>query len=111
FMVLAAVNPARESELRQLLASMNRAPGRVDPRNALVPFAELEAIHVARFVILDDRTVEDIRCYGLTPRDLPRYLAFLGDVDGDADRFLEDVSVRGRAGLIAIFSCCTAPPN
>ena len=36
----------------------------------------------------------------------PRGLTFLGDVDGDADDFLVDVSARARRGLRAIFSCC-----
>lgn len=111
FMVLAPVNPAREGELRRLLASMNDSPGRVDARNALFPFAEFEAIHVARFSILDDRTTDDIRCYGITPPDLPLYLTFLGDLDGDADGFMEDAANRAAPGLGQIFSCCIAPPT
>ena len=65
FMVLAPVAPAREAELRRLLAGMNEAPGRVDPRNALVPFAQFDTLHVARFLILDDKTLDDGRVYGL----------------------------------------------
>ena len=30
FMILAPIDPAREAELRRLLASMNDAPGRVE---------------------------------------------------------------------------------
>ena len=56
FMVLAPIIPERETELRQLLDSMNRGPGQVDPNNALLPFAEFETLHFARFVILDDKT-------------------------------------------------------
>ena len=67
-MVLAPILPERETELRQLLDSMNRGPGQVNPNNALLPFAEFETLHFARFVILDDKTTEDIRVYGLTPR-------------------------------------------
>ena len=48
FMVLAAINPKRESELRRLLASMNDAPGRVNANNTLVPFAKFETLHVVR---------------------------------------------------------------
>jgi hypothetical protein len=40
FMVLAPIIPERETELRQLLDSMNRGPGQVDPNNSLLPFAE-----------------------------------------------------------------------
>ena len=106
FMVLAPVVPERETELRQLLDSMNRGPGQVDPDNALLPFAEFETLHFSRFVILDDKTTEDIRVYGLTPRSYPLYLAFLGDVDGDANAFLGKLIKRAGKGLRKIFSCC-----
>ena len=38
-MILAPIVPSREAELRGLLASMNDAPGRVNPDNPLIPFA------------------------------------------------------------------------
>jgi hypothetical protein len=106
FMVLAPIKPERETELRQLLDSMNSAPGQVDPNNALVPFAEVDTLHFARFIILDDKTTEDVRVYGLTPRSYPLYLAFLGDVDGDANAFLGKLIKRAGKGLGKIFSCC-----
>jgi hypothetical protein len=106
FMVLAPIIPDREAELRQLLGSMNRGPGQVDPRNALLPFAEFETLHFARFVILDDKTTEDIRVYGLTPRTYPLYLAFLGDVDADVNAFLGKLVKRAGKGLGKVFSCC-----
>jgi hypothetical protein len=106
FMVLAPIIPEREAELRQLLDSMNRGPGQVDPNNALLPFAEFDALHFARFVILDDKTTEDVRVYGLTPRTYPLYLAFLGDVDGNANAFLGKLIKRAGKGLGKIFSCC-----
>jgi hypothetical protein len=106
FMVLAPIIPERETELRQLLDSMNRGSGQVDPDNSLLPFAEFETLHFARFVILDDKTTEDIRVYGLTPRSYPLYLAFLGDVDGDANAFLGKLIKRAGKGLGRIFLCC-----
>jgi hypothetical protein len=106
FMVLAPIDPVHEPELRQLLDSMNYGPGRVDPNNELIPFAEFDALHFARFMILDDKTTEDVRVYGLTPRSYPLYLAFLGDVDGDADAFLGKLIKRAGKGLGRIFSCC-----
>ena len=106
FMVLAAVNPTREAELRGLLASMNTAPGRVKPDNALIPFQRFDSLHVARLLIVDDRTVDDVRVYGIPPRTYPRYFSFLGDVDGDADAFLAEVASRAPDGLRALFSCC-----
>src|SRR5436309_15858054 len=106
FMVLAPIDPRREMELRQLLDSMNRGPGQVDPNNALLPFAEFDTLHFARFIILDDKTTEDVRVYGLSPRSYPLYLAFLGDVDGDANAFLGKLIKRAGNGLRKIFSCC-----
>src|SRR5436190_7631933 len=106
FMVLAPIDPKRETELRQLLDSMNRAPGRVNSDNELIPFTEFDTLHFARFIILDDKTTEDVRVYGLAPRQYPLYLAFLGDVDGDANAFLGKLSKRDGKGLGKIFSCC-----
>ena len=54
-------------------------------------------------MILDDKTTEDMRVYGLTPRTYPLYLAFLGDVDGDADAFLSELVKRAGKGLRADF--------
>lgn len=106
FMILAAVIPHHEAELRRLLASMNDAPGRVNTDNALIPFGQLEGVHVARLVILDDKTTGDVRVYGLSPRTYPLYLAFLGNLDGDPDAFLEALARRAATGLRTIFSCC-----
>jgi hypothetical protein len=105
-MVLGTIIPEREAELRELLDSMNDAPGHVNPSNALIPFGQFDTVHVARFVILKDNSPEDVIVYGLPLRDYPLYLAFLGNVDGDADTFLEDVARRASSGLRAIFSCC-----
>jgi hypothetical protein len=106
FMVLAAIDPAREAELRSVLASMNDAPGRVNAENALVPFAQFDTLHFARFVILDDKSLEDVRVYGMPVRAYPLYLAFLGDIDGDPNAFVGELVKRAEKGLRAIFSCC-----
>ncbi len=106
FMILAPIASGREAALRELLTSMNDAPGRVNASNSLFPFAQFDTLHFARFVILDDKTLDDVRVYGLTPRRYPLYLAFLGDVDGDANAFLHQAATRAAAGLRAIFACC-----
>jgi hypothetical protein len=106
FMILAAINPAREAELRGLLESMNNGPGRVNPANDLVPFGAFDSLHFARLLILDDKTTEDVQVYGLQPRTYPLYLAFLGDMDGDPDVFLRQLVERAGKGLTRIFSCC-----
>ena len=81
FMILAAIEPQREVQLRQLLASMNHAPGRVNPNNALIPFEQFDTLHFARLLVVDDKTIDDIRVYGITPGTYPLYLTFLGDID------------------------------
>ena len=105
-MVLAAIDPRRDADLRRLLASMNDAPGQVNAGNALVPFREFESLHFARLLIIDDTTQEDRRIYGLPDQPYPSYLAFLGDVDGDGDAFLEQAATRASKGLRELFSCC-----
>src|SRR5580700_10261943 len=85
FMILAPLDPERETSLRQLLASMNHAAGRVNPNNSLIPFGQFDKLHFARFLIVDDKTIDDSRAYHLPPVIYPLYLAFLGDVDGDRD--------------------------
>jgi hypothetical protein len=105
-MVLAPIDVNREAELHRLLASMNVAPGRVNPDNALVPFARFDMLHFARFVILHDKTIDDITVYGWPRPAYPMYLAFLGDVDGEADTFLNELATRAQPGLRTIFACC-----
>jgi len=106
FMVLAPVDPARERELREKLASMNAEPGHADPCNKYVPFGKFGDLHVARFVLLDDKTVGDIAVYGVTPPQFPLYLAFVGDIDTSAGAFLEQLANECSAGLRSVFSCC-----
>lgn len=86
---------------------MNLGPGRVNPENALVPFAQFAEIHVARFVLLDDQTTADMQAaYGIAPEKFPLYLAFLADFDGSADAFRAVLARRAKDGLQQIFSCC-----
>jgi hypothetical protein len=106
FMILAAIDPAREVELRRLLSSMNTGPGRVNANNALIPFAQFDTLHFARLLILDDQTTGDVRFHDLPVQTYPLYLAFLGDIDGDEDAFLQDLARRATDGLRALFSCC-----
>lgn len=106
FMILAPIVPLRLAELCNLLNSMNAAPGGVNPNNPLVPFAQFDTLHFARFVILDDATVGDLSIYGFPVRHHPVYLAFLGDIDGEEEAFLNELVRRAPDGLRAIFSCC-----
>lgn len=106
FMILAPIIPAREAELRQLLASMNHAPGRVNPDNTLFPFAQFDTLHVARLLILDDQTTADVGVHGMPVPAYPLYFALLGDIDGNENAFLHDLARRAAVGLSMLFSCC-----
>src|SRR5207249_3428833 len=86
--------------------SMNQRPGMARPDNSIVPFGEFENLHYARFVIVDDTTLNDFTEYGAPIPDFPIMLAFLGDCDGDADDLLADLARRAAPGLRQIFSFC-----
>ena len=106
FMILAIVTPSRDAELRSLLEEMNHEPGVVNPGNTLVPFGQFERVHFARFVILEDQTLDDIRVYGLPRVNLPTYLAFLGDMDGSVEDFYTELVHKAGDGLRRIFMHC-----
>ncbi|SCK56104.1 hypothetical protein VAR608DRAFT_5811 [Variovorax sp. HW608] len=105
-MVLAAVVPDRESDLRELLDTMNLMPGTADPANALVPFGEFERLHFARFAVLVDATGSDFEVFDLQRPEVPVYLAFLGECDGAAEAQLAEFARRAGDGLRRIFSHC-----
>ena len=105
-MVVAPVRPGQQQALRDLLASMNRSPGIVDPMNTLVPFARFRTLHFARFVVLNDETLDDLTAYGESFPGAPVYLAFLGDCDGPSGRLLKALARDAEPGLRAIFGHC-----
>ena len=106
FMVLAPVTPGREPGLRELLATMNSAPGMADPTNAVLPFGRFERLHFARLALLDDPTVGDIEVHDVPRPSLPIYLAFIGSCDGPANECIEDLARRAGTGLRRIFAYC-----
>ena len=106
FMVAAPIAPGQEAALRALLATMNSAPGVVDPNNALLPFARFDRLHVARFVILHDETLADFQQYGVTIGNLPVWLVFLGDCDGPSEAMLAQLAALAATGLAQIFEHC-----
>ncbi len=111
-MVLGAIIPSREVELRQLLDSMNDSPGIVNVNNALIPFAQFDKLHLSRLLILDDKTLEDARMHGSGPTPTyPLYLAFLGDIDGEENDFLAELAQKAGDGLRKIFACAGFDPQ
>jgi hypothetical protein len=105
-MVLAPIRKGHESELQHLLASMNHAPGVLNPENSMIRFHEFTTLHFARFLILDDKTTSDISVYDMPAGVYPLALAFVGDVDGNADVFLDEIARRAPQGLKTIFEQC-----
>ena len=106
FMILATIIPAREAELRSLLASMNHEPGRVNPLNPILPFEQLKQVHFARILILDDQTLDDIQVYGMPRVNYPTYLAILGDCDGSSEALIAEMVRLASDGLHQIFTHC-----
>jgi hypothetical protein len=106
FLVMAPVAPAQLAPLRALLAGMNARPGHADPSNAILPFGAFPALHVARFVVLQDATLDDIEAFGVAVPDVPVYLAFAGDCDGEAEALLSEMVDRCGDGLTRIFRHC-----
>src|SRR4051812_44017452 len=105
-MVAAPIAPGKEAGLRAVLESMNAQPGIADPANPLLPFGALDRLHFARFVILEDATLGDIKVHGLPVPSYPKHLVFMGDCDGPAQEFLASVSSSAASGLRMIFSHC-----
>ena len=105
-MVIAEIRPGAEKELRNLLATLNHAPGVVNPDNGVVPFRRFPQLHFARFVILTDNTTADLAMSGVSFPDTPTLLAFLGDCDGTAEALIQDFADKASDGLQRIFAHC-----
>lgn len=106
FMVVAPIAAGREAGLRELLDSMNDAPGTANPRNDVLPFGQFEGLHFARLVILDDATSADLQAFDLPRPQVPLYLALLGDCDGAARDLLAAMVARAAPGLRRLFAHC-----
>ncbi len=106
FMVCAEILEDKIESLRALLATMNTAPGLVDTKNPLIPFAQFNKLHVARLVIVEHNTMDEIGPYELPKRPWPVSLFLLGDCDGPYQAFLAELAVRAAPGLRKIFAHC-----
>lgn len=105
-MVTAPVRTDRIADLRMLLATMNRAPGIADPANALVPFGRFDTIHVARFVVTEDNTLEDRRYFPGSPPGDRVHLVFMADCDGPGEELMAWIVRESGSGLRRIFAHC-----
>jgi hypothetical protein len=108
FMVVAPILADRMESLRSMLASMTERPGMANPNSPIVPFGSFEEIHYARFVILDDQTLDDFAAFGKSIPAYPVALAFVVDCDGSAEDCLAHLVRDAGDGLHQIFSHCEA---
>lgn len=106
FMLVAKIAPGREPALRALLATMNAEPGWANPHNAVLPFGIFDALHYARWVVLEDQTLADYAAHGMQAPDFPKQVVFMGDCDGDARALLADMAQRAAPGLRKLFAHC-----
>jgi len=106
FMIIATIRAGEVDALRSFLATMNSAPGVVDPRQKIIPLGNLDRLHVARLMILDTDTAEDVEAHGVEPRPWEPRLVLLGDCDGPHDTFLAELAVRAEPGLKRLFEHC-----
>ena len=111
FMIVAPVADQHKDTLRQLLATMNNLPGHANPDNSLLPFSRFDRLHTARFILIEAKTADEIKAYGVTPRPWQPTLAFLGDFDGNKDTFLAELAEQASSGLKQIFSLCEGFSN
>jgi hypothetical protein len=108
FIILAEVKPRCLDALRGLLSTMTfkGQVGMADPANSLVPFGIYETIHFARFVVLEDHTLNDRAAFGLPLSNEPIWLCFMADCDGPAEALLVRMVAQNSKGLRDIFRHC-----
>ena len=106
FMVVAPILADRIEALKSLLESMTGSPGMANPKNQILPFGSFEEIHYSRFVILDDRTLDDFTAFGKPVPAYPVALAFTVDCDGSVEDCISHLVRDAAAGLRQIFSHC-----
>jgi hypothetical protein len=104
--VTAPITAGREPELCRVLDSMNVAPGQVRPDNPLFPFKAFETIHFARWMIVDDQTLDDTLIYGGPRPNHPPALVFAAEIDGEADAFFAEMAEKAGPGIRTLFGHC-----
>lgn len=104
--VAAEIDDGAIAPLKALLETMTISPGQADPANPIVAFGQIEGLHFARFVVLEDPSLPDR--VGITdlPTDEPTRLALLVDGDGSPEEILQRLVARAAPGLARIFRHC-----
>src|SRR5712692_10378552 len=97
--MVAPAQPSRLDDLRALLEEMGKDPA----GNPHVPFGRVEAIHYARFLVLEPTT-------DLAGRAIPAELIFMADFDSPLEARLDHLLTVGGQGLIRLLSHCQGFP-
>jgi len=112
--VAAEIGDGAIEPLKALLGTMTISPGQADPANKIVPFGQIEGLHFARFVVLEDPSLPDRAGITDLPATEPTRVALLVDGDGSPEDLLRRLVAAGAPGLARIFSHCddaVAPEN
>jgi hypothetical protein len=103
--VTAPITGGKLPEVHRLLDVMNEQPGRVRADNPLFPFTAFPGIHFARWLVVDDQTLDDTAIDG--PRVThPPSLAFVAEIDGEPEPFFQEMAAKAGSGVTTLFSCC-----
>lgn len=90
---ITKVDPGKRSRLESLLEQIESDLG----GNQYIPFANLNLLHFASFVILDDDNFDSC-------------LVFENNFDGPLDSYLDELLKHAGAGLHEIYGCCPDYP-
>jgi len=89
--------PSKEKALRSTLDEINSNAA----DNRIIPFAQFDSVHFARFIILEG--IDDEKNYGTT-------LVFMANIDGPISTFVDQLANKCPKGIDKIFKSCTAYP-
>lgn len=104
--VAAEIGDGAIEPLKALLETMTIAPGQADPANPIVPFGQIEHLHFARFIVLDDPSLPDRADITNLPTEEPTRLALIVDGDGSPEELLQQLVEAAAPGLARIFGHC-----
>lgn len=86
---------------------MNKGLGEVEPFNLTFPFGEFQTLHTARFVMVEDPSLDDRIPHAPTyPVREPDWLIFMAVCDGSTVDLIADMQRKAADGLASIFCNC-----
>lgn len=96
--------------LLKILANLpTRQPYDVDDENDEIPFSDTTAVHMARFLVIDEMPVQ--MGNERSGRLDYKYLLFIAELDGDRDSFLDELFETREVLVREIWGKCIAFPE